>query len=644
MKTMSNYVVLKKFLNGIPELVRPEDVMDKVDLDNDWYQSLYYYNDQHIKHLKEKGSLRGVTNVKTDKLMFDFDDEDNVENAKKDTKELINRLKKHNIKESDIEIYFSGNKGFHVTVTLKNMLTPIQLGVFARKTAGDLSSFDSSVYDAAQIMRVPFTKNQKSNLYKIPLTPKQLDLPLSNIKILATNIDNVNVEEFNWSPIELSQELFQEEKIVETREVKIPSGLNLSDRPKHFKDYKWALINAIGVKPDERHEALIRIAATCKGLGYDESLTRGICLSFDDKFQALTGKPPVEDLETNILPSVFSDTWNGGAYSYKNDTWLQNYCKRINLKPEDLGGEPTMNITDAFGMFKDFATNIDELTIKTGIKPLDDKLRMTIGMSVGIVASAGTGKTSIALQILNSMSKSGEQSIFFSYDMYHALVFQKLTQKHLGVTETELFEKFKKNDVTFQNKVVSTLKDQYQNVEFCFKAGQTPDQMIETIKFTEEKTGKKVRLVVVDYNELVLTEYSDSTAASAYVAQKLREIANTLNVCVVVLLQPNKMAGNPAEEIKSYTSAKGSSAIQQSVSIMLGMHRPGYNPKRPEDDQFLSISCLKNRMGPLFALDFGWAGATGEIYEMSDEDHDLLKQIRDKKRQEEEGSDKGGWN
>lgn len=174
----------------------------------------------------------------------------------------------------------------------------------------------------------------------------------------------------------------------------------------------------------------------------------------------------------------------------------------------------------------------------------------------------------------------------------------------------------------------------------------TPDDIERTIKYTEEKTGKKIRLAVVDYSELVLTDFSDMTAGSAAVAQKLREIATKLNICIIVLLQPNKMSGTPADELKSYRGIKGSSTAEQALSVILGMSRPGYNPRRPEDDQFITIKCLKNRMGGLFTLDLGWSGATGDIYELNEYQEAHLAEVRAKKEQEENESkaNNEGWN
>ena len=297
-------------------------------------------------------------------------------------------------------------------------------------------------------------------------------------------------------------------------------------------------------------------------------------------------------------------------------------------------------IGETFSAFENFANNIDKNTIKTGIKELDKNLRLTVGMSSGLVASPGVGKTSVSLQMLNNMSKTGEHTLFYSFDMYAPIVYQNLVQKHFNLNSTAMFEKFK-TDKHFKEKVKEVLSQEYGNVSFCFRTGQTVPNMIDTLSEAEDKKGKKVKLMVVDYNELVQTDYSDATASSSFVAQKMREIAQSRDTHVFSLFQPSKISGTPADEIKSYNSAKGSGAISQSVSVMLGMSRPGYNPQQPDDDRFINLACLKNRMGPLFSLDFGWKGLTGTISDLDDDERIELKKIREKKALASENN--GGW-
>lgn len=615
-------------------------------LNKPYFISMMKYNHAQFEQWQKTNSLAGMKGGNTNKIWVDFDSKDNLELAFKEAHEFCQKLLALGFVESNLEISFSGGKGVGIIINNEAEYTIEQVKNFCTKLSQGMTTFDSSMYDHQRIFRLLFTKNEKTGLYKIPISLSELENPdISDIKDVAANLDNFDqeavFESYTVANVTIPDNLLNPPEI-KKEPVKVKTtSLNMTDKPRHWADYKWALMQGHFEK-GERHNALMVCAATCRGLGYDESLTSSMLHSVDEKHCVLTGDTPTDDIEDNIIPSVFSPHWTGGQYSVDKNPWLQKYCERMGFDQNASDETPVIAITDAYAMFKDYAKNIDELTIKSGIPALDKKLRMTIGMVVGIVAGPGVGKTSIALQMLNNMSKLDQQCVFFSYDMYHALVFQKLVQKHLHIQPEEIFDRFKKGDPELEKSVMETLSKEYQNVEFCFKTGQTPSDIIKTIKFTEQKTGRKVRFIVIDYNELVMSDMNDATAASASVAHKLREIANSLNICVLTLLQPNKMSGTPSDEILSYRATKGSSVIEQTMSVMLGMSRPGYDPHKPENDKFVTINAVKVRMGPLFSVDLHWDGVTGSVRELVFDEKQHLKRLRDEKQAEKEAAQGGG--
>src|ERR1019366_3263870 len=228
-------------------------------------------------------------------------------------------------------------------------------------------------------------------------------------------------------------------------------------------------------------------------------------------------------------------------------------------------------------------------------------------------------KTSIALQILHAMSKAGELCVLFSYDMFGPHVIQKIIQTHWG-KENEIdlvLKKYEEDDQEYVKKVEELIEREYPNVEFCFESGQSLEEARHTIRDAEIKRGMKCRFAVFDYNELVVTDVADPTQSSNKVAQGMRALAGNEQICVLSLFQPSKMTGDPTVEIKSYRAAKGGSGIEQSVSLMFGMSRPGFDPRNPENDKFVSLNCVKNRMGSVFSLDFYWNGYKGLIRSLS---------------------------
>jgi hypothetical protein len=64
------------------------------------------------------------------------------------------------------------------------------------------------------------------------------------------------------------------------------------------------------------------------------------------------------------------------------------------------------------------------------------------------------------------------------------------------------------------------------------------------------------------------------------------------------------------------------------------MNRPGFSPKNPEDDKYLSILVVKNRMGQLSSYDFKWDGLTGSIRSLTEEERSELHEFKKKKAAE----------
>lgn len=243
-----------------------------------------------------------------------------------------------------------------------------------------------------------------------------------------------------------------------------------------------------------------------------------------------------------------------------------------------------------------------------------------------------THNTSFLLAILNNTSKSGVHSIFFSYDMAKDILFQKLIQKETGYDSDKVYQIFGDKDADEIAKIQKLLEASYKNVSFCFKTGQTIEQMKETILEREQALGVDIALVGVDYLELVQTNFSDPTQSSAAAIQGLREISNNMNKAVICLLQPNKVNSKPDEPLLSYNAVKGSSSIAQACTAIITAHRPGNTSRTTEDDNFFCIDVVKNRMGPLMAADFHWSGLRGEIRDLTPDEKYQLADLRERKK------------
>ena len=295
-----------------------------------------------------------------------------------------------------------------------------------------------------------------------------------------------------------------------------------------------------------------------------------------------------------------------------------------------------LSLDDSLGKFSEYARNIDKNTVRSGIAELDKKLRMQTGRLYAILGCPGSGKTSLSVELINNTSKLGEHSLMGSYDMSCPDTIQKLIQRHTKLSADQIYERMKSSPKESYDEFKKILQENYSNTTFVFKTGQTISELKQTILEREKQLGVEIRLVVVDYLELIQSKFSDPTQASMESIQGLREIAINMNKAVVVMLQPNKMAGTIDEPILSGNAAKGSSSILQAVTAMLTIHRPGYSSRTPENDRFIGIDCVKNRSGALFSVDLHFDGATGNIRSLTDEERMELKMLRDAKKESKE--------
>lgn len=647
------------------------------DFDVDWYKSIYYYTEEQKeeaetiipveKRGKKYNRMRGVgnitdcengtkhktiTDVVTNLLVWDFDAE-NVENARKDTVELIKRLQKLKIDESSIQVSFSGGKGFSVIVETDTMLNPKELKTICVHLADGLSTIDKKIYNPSRVFRVPLTKHHSGN-YKTPF-PIETIINFNSDSIIESSKQRLEVNDINgiYSIIQFPQELHDikdivEELTVEHIEIEInPEIRNLdwSKRLKFLSPAKYVLHNGLGFGAGQRHDTFMILASSYKNAGFSRGDAYKLLRSVDEKHCNIHKRESFskEELWDNILETVYSDDWRGGTYASDHPI-IQEIEKQ--LPPYLLNNDRKLlvNNDSVFDRFTKFATDIEKNTLKLGIKDFDNKITLLAGTSVGILGVPGSGKTTLAMNLLAHNSLAGEPSLFYSLDMNESLIALKQIQRVTGYSNKKIFDLVKNHPEEFIKIRQKAIKD-YENVIYSFRFGITPADIREDIKSYEQDSGRKIRLVVVDYLENVQSGYSDPTVGSGMVAQQLANIAADQEVLMVILMQTQKSV-NPGEPIESMRSIKGASVIEQSISVGLGIHREAQCIRYKDYDNFMTANVIKNRFGGLDTVTMKWEGAKSMISDMTKDDNLALADLLDLKKDDSETEQKeknGRW-
>ena len=641
------YLRLTKSLNSVGKLIPKDDNPYNYveDFNEDYYLSLYAYSEEQKKQAEEiilvedavKGNYQrargvsGILDVHTSVLAFDFDSSD-LNLAKADTQLLIERLIEKGINKKSINVSFSGNKGFSVIVNHSSELTPDKHKQIAKALAGDLETFDVKIYNASRIFRLDYTKHGTTDLFKTPVTISQLkSLDVNKIKNLAKE---QKTPYFHREPTELPKnvlELSAKDVPVITVELDVKEDIDFSQKPKFLSKAKYVLQK--GHIPDGYgNTAFMILAASYKKEGLDKNDAFNMLWSVNEKRAALYGeskKRSEDEILTQVVDVVYGPNWQGGTYSEKDNELLASINEKYKVNENNnTKQKKIVSLDEITCVFKTFAENIDKNTIKIGIADIDNNYRITTSMLTMLLAPPSAGKTAITLGILEKLSSVNIDSMFLSLDMGVPLVYQRLIQRETGYHADKIFNAYKSKDLGFIKTVESKVKDKYKNVSFCFKSGITMDDL-RLMLHEEKQSGKNIKFLAIDYLECLQGPHSDPTANKGYIAQALKDMANEFEICIFLLVQPQKHAGDPSDELLSYRNIKGSSVLEEAASIIFSINRPGFDPRYPEDDVFLSMNVLKNRMGSLGTHDFNWDGITGKISPMNDDERRMLKTLKE---------------
>lgn len=609
--------------------------------DKDLYVSAFQYTPDQYEKFKKAGTIAGIKEVTTDKLYWDLDSGD-VQKARIDAIELCARLQNMGVSPENIFIAFSGQKGFDVTVYTEYNFRPDEVRKICAKLATDLESFDNSMYDAPQIFRVTGTKHPKTGLFKSQLTLEQLrSMSVAEIqeyskqRRLPGQVGEASIDQQKLEDI-----LKEPEKTRSTL-----SKIKIDNCPSWLTECKYHLQQG-NYPAGKGNEGRMILAATYKAQGFDADLVRNMLLEIERKRveNNLTEEIISEsDLDREVIDVVFSEQWEGGQYTCQKPGFLQEYCQDHgfdchNNKVNEVSSS-VVSISDIKKRFIAFAQNYEKNRIMTGITELDDELVLLTGMMVGILGAPSSGKTTIANNIVENLSVNANDVYYGSHDMYDNLLYARLLQKYCGYDIKIILDMIKNDRPNAKLRhAMDEVEKNYHNVAFDFQTGPTIEEIEHRLVEHEKTTGKKVKLMVVDYLEKIQTKFSDATASSAYAASKLSDIAKKHDLCLIVLLQPQKMAGDPSAELNSMRNVKGSSVIEQDCRVVLSVSRPGFNTRDSSNDEYVTLNILKNNMGGLGSFDLHWSGISGKIRTLTHEEAMELKTLRELTKEEIEAS------
>ncbi len=148
------------------------------------YISHYRFDKELVKFVEKTESTADFNgSVTIDNIWVDFDKEDDIEGARKETVKFIKNLSEiSGLSPDSFPVFFSGKKGFHVGTSSKmigvndvfSVDLPGRIKLFIKAITEGIECIDYSIYNKNRIIRLPFSLHKKSGLYKIMIPFKVL--------------------------------------------------------------------------------------------------------------------------------------------------------------------------------------------------------------------------------------------------------------------------------------------------------------------------------------------------------------------------------------------------------------------------------------------------------------------------------------
>ena len=544
------------------------------------YRSVYLYDEEALKYVNDKGSLRDYFGIRyIDKIPIDIDKGDNTDEKTLDIlRGIILELENAEIESDCFQPYFSGS-GYHLILSanLFNFQPGIDLPYTVKQTLKKLfSNLDSSIYMRTGIYRVQHTTNQKTGLYKIPLTRDE---------IMNKDADEI-IELAKDSRIDFQYHLLEGEGQLEhtiVKEVPDVQVFNKISEPNKIVPCVQSMLRQ-GAKQGNRHVTAMRIISHFKRHGIPSHYAKVCMLHWNNKSMN-------ENQIMEMVENVYNRNYKYGCH----DVIMMEHCKTqclyfnkkdylIDIKSSDeMQGELHDRLT----------TDFSGKTINLG-RALGLEKESTIfpGELVTIFGPTGSNKTTFAQNLALGVDFVNDKiqidwqipTLFLSLELSSWYMHRRHLQIVSGREKEEVNKDY--DNIYEQN------KDKLEHV------------LVQTISPTLDKIADKVRelqpaLLIVDYIDLVDTpvSYRGEYEKIKYISHGLSNMAVNNDLIILQISQVSREYSR--NEVLDLYAGKGSGAIENASRKVIGLNGQSNSKTR-------AVKLFKNTDGELFDTEVEW--------------------------------------
>ena len=542
------------------------EINNWIGLDSDTFMSLYDYDDSIKEYYGSNKKLSGFKGLiyMPDEFILDVDG-NTITDAIQKAKGLIILLKDLDI---PYKLFFSGT-GFHFNIPSDAFRWKPSIDLHlkvkhALLNAGIFEYADPSVTDKVRLIRVPNTKNTKSNLYKVQIKEELLDDEIKLVKWAAYPKD-LDEHELECNPVF--------DVLSDTQEIKADEPPQFLSKGRNPDPVNYPCISGM-LKSNplgKRHTVALRLAAWLRWL-YPEDTVR--LIMEDWRLSVDNPKSKFSATEMESIVSNCYDGHDGQGYRYgADDPVMDEYCKNTCRLYKSKKNQTLMSSSDMEINLINFLQS-DQKGINFDDLYPGHHFPIYPGEVVIIQAPPKSMKTMLLQNWMNGFKKP---TYFIEMEMSPRQIWTRFVMMEMQWNEEQLRDHYKglKNgmDERFN----------WLTVDYSTPYAHEIDKRLSMLAIKPE-------ILVVDHMGLFKSKHRDPNMKIEEASQALMEIAVKHNIIVFTVSEITKQAFHEGMNV---ASAKGSFRVAYNTNKLLSV-KPLKSVTTGEIEQ-INVKCEANR-------------------------------------------------
>ena len=540
------------------QLIEFKDLAKYVKPSDELYRSMFTLEDSALGHFDQGKSIKDYQGkYKLDHIIYDIDKGSDTGPFCQDrTMQFVMTLEDKGVKKDHIQIWFSG-RGFHIEMPdYYGFMVSDELPAVVKRTLHkDFGNEIDNIYDKGRLIRVNYSLNDKSGLYKTPLAYDELkSMEFDEILLLSKDFKR---KDFIPTSLPKVQPVWQSkiQSISSTLTSSSASQIVLDVRT----DKKYVphvvcvqkMAEVVDNSEGQRHAMLLRIANSWRRSGISR---QGISLLVRQVVPSL----PVDESE-RIIDSVFA--WDHNGFSC-NDPIMEKFCdskcryyQGRNFGVQALSTDMLAKRLTDFVM-QDYKHSFDLKEIYN----MKFHYKFNPGEFAVCMGDVKLGKTAWIQNLVTSVRHL--KTLFLSLEVHDQLIFRRFIQIANSVGKDDVLNVFREEQVETQQKWLNSVRHISVICKQCD---------MDALK--EEILNQDAKLVVIDtLDGLTVKGYNDPFKKQEAIAIGLKQMAQDLNVIIIGISHISKSASYDAQQgALTVHSAKGNSALEQKADKVIAI-------------------------------------------------------------------------